>query len=104
MFKLDVWEQMLSSGAYDAKTLKDAQSVADEMCAEIFARMGYTTDVSGDSLRVIGRGLTWLFPLRGTAISMRPGRPPSRKCKEEGGLNPTQPKRRGRPRKEESRE
>jgi hypothetical protein len=71
MFMLDRWEELAVSGKYDADTLQAAKSLAFEMCADIFDRMGLSATTDDDSLRVSGRGTTIIFPLRGDNVPLK---------------------------------
>jgi hypothetical protein len=41
------------------------------MCADIFDRMGLTVTTDDASLRVAGRGTTFIFPLRGSNVPLK---------------------------------
>ena len=71
MFMLDRWEELESDGSYDRETLQVAKDLAFAMCADIFFRMGLTATADEVSLRVAGRGATFVFPLRGNSIPMK---------------------------------
>ena len=64
MFLFDQWEELEADPRMDAKTLRAARELADNMCAIIFERMGLTTITDGLNLQVTGRGLRYVFPLR----------------------------------------
>lgn len=71
MFMLDRWEELESSGNYDLETLQVAKDLAFTMCSTIFERMGLSIMTDEASLRVAGRGATFVFPLRGNNIPMK---------------------------------
>lgn len=71
MFKLDHWEELESSGDYDSRTLAVAKELAFDMCREIFERLGLSTTTDKVSLRVVGRGTTVMFPLRGSSVPLK---------------------------------
>ena len=64
MFLFDQWEELEADPRMDAKTLRAARELADNMCAIIFERMGLTTITDELNLQVTGRGLRYVFPLR----------------------------------------
>jgi len=69
MFMHDRWDELRESG--DADTALAAQDLADEMCSVIFDRMGLTVLKEEKSLVVVGRGLKYVFPLRGDNIPLK---------------------------------
>lgn len=71
MFMLDRWEAMLAENSTDREILLAAQELADEMCSVIFDRMGLTVMKDDKSLTVSGRGLRYIFPLRGDNVPMK---------------------------------
>ena len=71
MFMRDRWEELRDGGNYDRRTVEVARELADEMCREIFDKMGYSVVVDDVAVRVSGRGLTFIFPLRGSAVPMK---------------------------------
>lgn len=70
MFKLDRWDELKADG-HPEKTLEAAKDLATEMCSEIFERLGLSTEVTPDSLRATGRGLTVIFPLRDEPVRLK---------------------------------
>jgi hypothetical protein len=64
MFMHDRWEELMADPRRDRETVQIARELADSMCAEIFDRMGLTAVADARSLRVSGRGLCYVFPLR----------------------------------------
>jgi hypothetical protein len=76
MFKLDLWEELEANENYDKPTLAVAKELAFEMCSDIFERLGLSATTDESSLRVAGRGATFVFPLRGNNVPMKyAGRP-----------------------------
>ena len=73
---LDRWEAMLAEVSADrdsrlVEILLAAQGLADEMCSAIFDRMGLTVVRDDKSLTVSGRGLRYVFPLRGDNVPLK---------------------------------
>jgi hypothetical protein len=77
MIMLDRWEVMGTEARYDKSTLADCQALADEMCASIFERLGLDVQSVEGTLRVSGRGLTFIFPIRDRTSRVRPPVPDS---------------------------
>jgi hypothetical protein len=75
MIMLDRWEEMAMDARYDKPTLAACQILASEMCASIFERMSLDVQSVEGSLRVSGRGLTYLFPIRERTVKVRPDVP-----------------------------
>jgi hypothetical protein len=71
MFMLDKWEELGQHEAMDKRTVKACRELADAMCAKIFNVFGMNVHDDGACLRVSGRGLTYLFPLRGHTIVLK---------------------------------
>jgi len=71
MFKLDLWEELEADKNNDKPTLAAAKELAFAMCAEIFERLGLSATTDESSLRVAGRGATFVFPLRGNHVPMK---------------------------------
>lgn len=71
MFMLDRWDALRADEAMDSDTVSAAQALADEMCSAIIDRMGLTVVRDEKSLVVVGRGLRYVFPLRGDNIPLK---------------------------------
>jgi hypothetical protein len=71
MFRLDHWEALEANEKYDQATLAVAKELAFEMCSELFDRFGVSAIADDEVLRVAGRGVTFLIPLRGTNVPMK---------------------------------
>jgi hypothetical protein len=71
MFRLDHWEALEANEKYDRATLAVAKELAFEMCAELFDRFGVSATTDDEALRIAGRGVTFLIPLRGTSVPMK---------------------------------
>ena len=71
MFMLDRWDALRADEEMDSDTVSAAQALADEMCLVLFDRMGLTVVNEEKSLVVVGRGLRYVFPLRGNNIPLK---------------------------------
>jgi hypothetical protein len=71
MFMLDRWDALRADEEMDSDTVSAAQALADEMCQAIIDRMGLTVVRDEKSLVVVGRGLRYVFPLRGDNIPLK---------------------------------
>jgi hypothetical protein len=71
MFKLDAWEALMTNEDYDQSTVAVAKELAFEMCAELIDRLGMSAVTDEAALRISGRGLTFLIPLRGNSVPMK---------------------------------
>jgi hypothetical protein len=71
MFMLDHWESLEANEHYHTETLRVAKDLAFEMCSQIFERMGLSAIADDTALRIAGRGLTFVIPLRDNHVPMK---------------------------------
>lgn len=71
MFMLDHWEALEADKRYDPKTLRVAKELAFEMLDDLIDRLGLSTMMDETSLRVAGRGVTVVVPLRGINVPLK---------------------------------
>ena len=64
MFMHDRWEDLAATTECNPRTLHLARELACEMCQKIFDVLGMTVDTDEKHLKVMGRGLTYMFQLR----------------------------------------
>lgn len=81
MIMLDRWSELASRRGLDKHTVEACRALADEMCQMIFHHLGFTVQVidSGNALRVVGRGLSYIIPTTDHPVSLRSANPPRAK-------------------------
>ena len=76
MIMLDRWKELAADSRMDKSTVEACQSLASEMCRDIFDRLGLDVQPIENALRISGRGLTYLFPTRDKDIASKALDPP----------------------------
>ena len=62
MIMLDRWKELAADSRMDKSTVEACQSLASEMCRDIFDRLGLDVQPIENALRVSGRGSDLLVP------------------------------------------
>jgi hypothetical protein len=76
MIMLDRWKELAADSRMDKSTVEACQSLASEMCRDIFDRLGLDVQPIENALRVSGRGLTYVFPTGDKLVSSNALNPP----------------------------